>query len=207
MEQKNSRDLIFTCFDRIILCYENLKKEQLIQNILDEKQHAIGELKGDYALIEKYVSGKNNSAVMQNHQLLHTKETFENIGRQYSTYIAEEGITLRVIDLMIQQQEKTLIDSLINYIHASMQRFFATEILASTQLNPTTLGYLVKLSESACQERCAKINQTMKEQFSENQDALSSIYFSSVNNKEHQLNSFEKMRDLAFALIYYELYK
>ncbi|MEK3765972.1 dehydrogenase [Solibacillus sp. FSL K6-4121] len=207
MNLKRNKDLVQECYTFITDSYKMLNEDSISREM--EQFHALfyRKIETDKRYMEKYIKAAYDNEYEQDEHFLSPLSRFKLAGKCLLSNVENDGHTLVLVDCKILTCEEESISEILYLINDEMMKAMKQEIITSTRIDASTIGYIIQLSEQETDELCAKVFAKIREQYPRNGSVLEAIYFASVNNKENNLANYQKCLDLAYAYIYYELYK
>ncbi|MGN7477282.1 dehydrogenase [Solibacillus silvestris] len=207
MEMNFNKDLVQVCYNLITKSYKMLNEESLSRKMEQYQARFQRRLETDKRYIEKYIKTFNDKEHEGDEYFTAPLPRFKLDGECLLSDIANDGYTLVLVDCKVRANGKDALNDIIYLINDKMMLEMKEFIIASTRIDNSTIGYIIRLQEQFTDTLCAKVFHKIREHYPKNDSVLEAIYFAAVNNKENGLHSYEKCLDMAYAYIYYELYK
>lgn len=207
MNLKRNKDLVQECYTFITDSYKMLNEDSISREMEQFHARFYRKIETDKRYMEKYIKAAYNNEYEQDEHFLSPLSRFKLAGKCLLSNVDNDGHTLVLVDCKILTCEEGIISEILYLINDEMMKEMKQEIITSTRIDASTVGYIIQLSERDTDELCEKVFAKIREQYPRNGSVLEAIYFASVNNKENNLANYQKCLDLAYAYIYYELYK
>lgn len=207
MKANSHKDLVQECYKYITKSYKLINEETLLKKMEQYQARFYRKIETDKRYMEKYIKTSTANEFELDTRFISPLQQFRLAGTYLLNSIKDTGYTLVLVDCKVVDTEKEKLNEIIHLINEEMMKEMKEVIITSTRLDESTIGYIIQLSEECTDTLCAKVFYKIREQYPKNKSALEAIYFASVNNKENNLPSYQKCLDLAYAYIYYEIYK
>lgn len=207
MKANSHKDLVQECYKYITRSYKLINEEILLKKMEQYQSRFYRKIETDKRYMEKYIKTSTTNDFELDKSFISPLQQFHLTGTYLLNSVKDEGYTLVLVDCKVVATEKEKLNEIIHLINEEMMRVMKDVIITSTRLDESTIGYIIQLSENCTDTLCAKVFYKIRESYPKNSSELEAIYFASVNNKENSLTSYQKCLDLAYAYIYYEIYK
>ena len=207
MKANSHKDLVQECYKYITRSYKLLNEESLLKKMEQYQARFYRKIETDKRYMEKYIKTTTTNEFELDERFISPLQQFQLAGTYLLNSTKDTGYTLVLVDCKVVETEKEKLNEIIHLINEEMMNELKDVIITSTRLDESTIGYIIQLSEKCTDTLCAKVFCKIRSQYPRNDSVLEAIYFASVNNKENNLPSYQKCLDLAYAYIYYEIYK
>lgn len=207
MKSNSHKDLVQECYKFITRSYKLINEEILLKKMEQYQARFYRKIETDKRYMEKYIRTSTSNEYELDKNFISPFQQFQLAGTYLLNSIKEEGYTLVLVDCKVVANEKEKLQGIIHLINDEMMKEMKQVIISSTRIDASTIGYIIQLSEECTDTLCAKVFYKIREYYPKNSSVLEAIYFASVNNKDNNLPSYQKCLDLAYAYIYYEIYK
>lgn len=207
MKANSHKDLVQECYKYITRSYKLINEKILLKKMEQYQSRFYRKIETDKRYMEKYIKTSTTNDFELDKSFISPLQQFHLTGTYLLNSVKDEGYTLVLVDCKVVATEKEKLNEIIHLINEEMMRVMKDVIITSTRLDESTIGYIIQLSENCTDTLCAKVFYKIRESYPKNSSELEAIYFASVNNKENSLTSYQKCLDLAYAYIYYEIYK
>ncbi|MER2113501.1 MAG: dehydrogenase [Solibacillus isronensis] len=207
MRANSHKDLVQECYKFITQSYKLINEETLLKKMEQYQARFYRKIETDKRYMEKYIKTSTTNEFELDKSFISPLQQFQLAGTYLLKSTKDTGYTLVLVDCKVVENEKEKLNDIIHLINEEMMKEMKEVIITSTRLDESTIGYIIQLSEECTDTLCAKVFYKIREHYPKNESVLEAIYFASVNNKENKLPSYQKCLDLAYAYIYYEIYK
>lgn len=207
MKANSHKDLVQECYKYITRSYKLINEETLLKKMEQYQARFYRKIETDKRYMEKYIKTSETNEFELDKRFISPLQQFQLAGSYLLKSTKDTGYTLVLVDCKVVENEKEKLNEIIHLINEEMTDEMKEVIITSTRLDESTIGYIIQLSEECTDTLCAKVFYKIREYYPKNESVLEAIYFASVNNKENKLQSYQKCLDLAYAYIYYEIYK
>ncbi|MGE7981642.1 dehydrogenase [Solibacillus sp. NPDC093137] len=207
MKANSHKDLVQECYKYITQSYKLINEETLLKKMEQYQARFYRKIETDKRYMEKYIKTSITNEFELDKSFISPLQQFQLAGTYLLKSTKDAGFTLVLVDCKVVESEKEKLNEIIHLINLEMMKEMKEVIITSTRLDESTIGYIIQLSEKCTDTLCAKVFYKIREHYPKNESVLEAIYFASVNNKENNLPSYQKCLDLAYAYIYYEIYK
>lgn len=207
MKANSHKDLVQKCYKYITQSYKLINEETLLKKMEQYQARFYRKIETDKRYMEKYIKTSTSNEFELDKSFISPLQQFQLAGTYLLNSTKDTGYTLVLVDCKVMETEKDKLNEIIHLINEEMMKEMKDVIITSTRIDESTIGYIIQLSEKCTDTLCAKIFYKIREHYPKNDSVLEAIYFASVNNKENNLPSYQKCLDLAYAYIYYEIYK
>lgn len=207
MRANSHKDLVQECYKFITQSYKLINEETLLKKMEQYQARFYRKIETDKRYMEKYIKTSTTNEFELDKSFISPSQQFQLAGTYLLKSTKDTGYTLVLVDCKVVENEKEKLNEIIHLINEEMMKEMKEVIITSTRLDESTIGYIIQLSEECTDTLCAKVFCKIREHYPKNESVLEAIYFASVNNKENKLPSYQKCLDLAYAYIYYEIYK
>ncbi|MFS0876290.1 dehydrogenase [Solibacillus isronensis] len=207
MRANSHKDLVQECYKFITQSYKLINEETLLKKMEQYQARFYRKIETDKRYMEKYIKTSTTNEFELDKSFISPLQQFQLAGTYLLKSTKDTGYTLVLVDCKVVENEKEKLNEIIHLINEEMMKEMKEVIITSTRLDESTIGYIIQLSEECTDTLCAKVFCKIREHYPKNESVLEAIYFASVNNKENKLPSYQKCLDLAYAYIYYEIYK
>ncbi|WP_079527025.1 dehydrogenase [Solibacillus isronensis] len=207
MKANSHKDLVQECYKFITQSYKLINEETLLKKMEQYQARFYRKIETDKRYMEKYIKTSTTNEFELDKSFISPLQQFQLAGTYLLKSTKDTGYTLVLVDCKVVENEKEKLNEIIHLINEEMMEEMKEVIITSTRLDESTIGYIIQLSEECTDTLCAKVFYKIREHYPKNESVLEAIYFASVNNKENKLPSYQKCLDLAYAYIYYEIYK
>ncbi|MEK4386157.1 dehydrogenase [Solibacillus sp. FSL W7-1464] len=207
MKANSHKDLVQECYKYITRSYMLINEETLLKKMEQYQSRFYRKIETDKRYMEKYIKTSVTNEYELDKSFISPLQQFQLAGTYLLNSVKDSGYTLVLVDCKVVATEKGKLNEIIHLINEEMMKEMKEFIITSTRLDESTIGYIIQLSETCTDTLCANVFYKVREHYPKNNSVLEAIYFASVNNKENNLPSYQKCLDLAYAYIYYEIYK
>lgn len=207
MKANSHKDLVQECYKYITQAYKLINEETLLKKMEQYQARFYRKIETDKRYMEKYIKTSTTNQFELDKSFISPLQQFQLAGTYLLNSTNDTGYTLVLVDCKVVENKKEKLNDIIHLINDEMMSEMKEVIITSTRVDESTIGYIIQLSEKCTDTLCAKVFYKIREHYPKNDSVLEAIYFASVNNKENNLPSYQKCLDLAYAYIYYEIYK
>lgn len=207
MKANSHKDLVQECYKYITRSYKLINEEILLKKMEQYQARFYRKIETDKHYMEKYIKTSITNDFELDKSFISPLQQFHLAGTYLMNCVKDLGYTLVLVDCKVVATEKEKLNNILHLINEEMMSVMKDVIITSTRLDESTIGYIIQLTENCTDTLCAKVFYKIREYYPKNSSVLEAIYFASVNNKENSLTSYQKCLDLAYAYIYYEIYK
>ena len=207
MRANSHKDLVQECYKFITQSYKLINEETLLKKMEQYQARFYRKIETDKRYMEKYIKTSTTNEFELDKSFISPLQQFQLAGTYLLNSTNDTGYTLVLVDCKVVENKKEKLNDIIHLINDEMMNEMKEVIITSTRVDESTIGYIIQLSEKCTDTLCEKVFYKIREHYPKNDSVLEAIYFASVNNKENNLPSYQKCLDLAYAYIYYEIYK
>lgn len=207
MNLNSHKDLVQECYTFITDSFRMLNEDSISRKMEQFQARFYRKIETNKRYMEKYIKVALNDEYAQDEYFLAPLSRFKLAGKCLLSNVDSVGHTLVLVDCKVLTNEEDSMNDILYLINDEMMKEMKHVIITSTRIDASTIGYIIQLPELVTDELCSKVFSRIREQYPRNDSMLEAIYFASVNNKENNLPNYQKCLDLAYAYIYYELYK
>lgn len=207
MKANSHKDLVQECYKFITRSYKLINEEILLKKMEQFQARFYRKIETDKRYMEKYIKTSTTNEYELDKSFISPFQQFQLAGTYLLNSVKDEGYTLVLVDCKVVATENEKLNEIIHLINNEMMKELKQVIISSTRIDASTIGYIIQLSEECTDTLCAKVFYKIREHYPKNSSVLEAIYFASVNNKENNIPNYQKCMDLAYAYIYYEIYK
>lgn len=208
VKSKQNNDLLELVYSKILEINQFLNDNKNLKSVEKEYEKFQFFIKNEKRQVNKYLQHKE---VSKNHKdevnIGIPKKCFIQEGNKFLAKTDGAGHTLVLVDALLHDHNPQLLNEILVEINNQMQNVFSHLIIVNTNIDSSTLAYILPLSEEDVDELCKLVFEQVREKYPKDDSILNAIYFASVNNREHDYTTYENCLNLAYAYIYYELYK